>query len=99
MKCFWRFLLRKSLPVDSLKEVAVAVFGLGDSGVSGLDFCTYLILFAGGERCLAYRLPVTSQRQDIDSAESVQACRLSELQHRGQEAGQTSGSTWGLCGL
>ena len=32
MKTFWKFLLRKSLPVDSLKGILVAVFGLGDSG-------------------------------------------------------------------
>ena len=31
----WRFLLRKSLPADSLSGVAVAVFGLGDSGCAG----------------------------------------------------------------
>lgn len=29
---FWKFLMRKSLPADSLAGVAVAVFGLGDSG-------------------------------------------------------------------
>ncbi len=28
----WRFLLRKSLPADSLTAVSTAVFGLGDSG-------------------------------------------------------------------
>ncbi|KAL0040841.1 hypothetical protein WJX79_006949 [Trebouxia sp. C0005] len=32
MKAFWKFLLRKALPADSLKGVTVAVFGLGDSG-------------------------------------------------------------------
>ncbi len=32
MKAFWKFLLRKALPADSLKQVAAAVFGLGDSG-------------------------------------------------------------------
>lgn len=32
MKSFWKFLLRKSLPADSLKALHVAVFGLGDSG-------------------------------------------------------------------
>lgn len=32
MKTFWKFLLRKSLPADSLKALHVAVFGLGDSG-------------------------------------------------------------------
>eukprot|EP00976_Prorocentrum_cordatum_P024294 494649-Prorocentrum_minimum.AAC.2 len=31
-KRFWRFLLKKSLPADSLSGVACAVFGLGDSG-------------------------------------------------------------------
>ena len=32
MVSFWQFLLRKSLPADSLEGVSVAVFGLGDSG-------------------------------------------------------------------
>ncbi len=32
MKGFWRFLLRKSLPVNSLAGASTAVFGLGDSG-------------------------------------------------------------------
>lgn len=32
MRRFWRFLLRKSLAVDSLTAVRYAVFGLGDSG-------------------------------------------------------------------
>eukprot|EP00762_Andalucia_godoyi_P001048 ANDGO_01984.mRNA.1 NADPH-dependent diflavin oxidoreductase 1 len=31
MKEFWRLLLRKSIPLDFLKNVNVAVFGLGDS--------------------------------------------------------------------
>ena len=31
MRNFWRFLLRRSLPADSLKHTRVAVFGLGDS--------------------------------------------------------------------
>ena len=34
MKSLWKFLLRKSLPADSLSEAAVAVFGLGDSGAA-----------------------------------------------------------------
>lgn len=32
MKQFWRFLLRKNLPADSLSGLTHAVFGLGDSG-------------------------------------------------------------------
>ena len=31
MKKFWRFLLRKALPSDSLKRLQFAVLGLGDS--------------------------------------------------------------------
>ena len=31
MKQFWRFLLRKSLPHDSLAAVQFSVLGLGDS--------------------------------------------------------------------
>ena len=32
MRTFWRFLLRKNLPPDSLSSVTFAAFGLGDSG-------------------------------------------------------------------
>lgn len=32
MKAFWRLLLRKDLPSDSLSRLRCAVFGLGDSG-------------------------------------------------------------------
>ena len=32
MRAFWSFLLRKSLPPDSLAGASYAVFGLGDSG-------------------------------------------------------------------
>ena len=32
MRAFWRFLLRKNLPADSLSCVSFAAFGLGDSG-------------------------------------------------------------------
>ena len=42
MKQFWRFLLRKSLPADSLAGVTFAVFGLGDSGAA-LSCCTKLM--------------------------------------------------------
>jgi sulfite reductase alpha subunit-like flavoprotein len=34
MKRFWTFLLNKNLPLDSLKGVGTAVFGLGDSGLA-----------------------------------------------------------------
>eukprot|EP00002_Diphylleia_rotans_P021521 TRINITY_DN4186_c0_g1_i2.p1 TRINITY_DN4186_c0_g1~~TRINITY_DN4186_c0_g1_i2.p1 ORF type:complete len:593 (+),score=121.84 TRINITY_DN4186_c0_g1_i2:58-1836(+) len=34
MKKFWRFLLRKDLPSDSLNSVSFSVFGLGDSSYS-----------------------------------------------------------------
>lgn len=38
MKKFWRFLLRKSLPNDSLKSVQFAVLGLGDSSYTKFNF-------------------------------------------------------------
>ncbi|XP_055323259.1 NADPH-dependent diflavin oxidoreductase 1 [Sitodiplosis mosellana] len=38
MKSFWRFLLRKSLPSDSLSSVHCAVLGLGDSGYEKFNF-------------------------------------------------------------
>lgn len=38
MKRFWKFLLRKSLPVDSLGGVTFAVLGLGDSSYVKFNF-------------------------------------------------------------
>ncbi len=82
MKAFWKFLLRKALPADSLRGVTVAVFGLGDSGVLSHARSCPLLLGTASCTCLLTRAPEAS----FDSAESVQACRLPELQHCGQEA-------------
>lgn len=38
MKSFWKFLLRKSLPSDSLSSVSCAVLGLGDSSYEKFNF-------------------------------------------------------------
>lgn len=38
MKSFWKFLLRKSLPADSLSEMHCAVIGLGDSSYVKFNF-------------------------------------------------------------
>ncbi|ORZ00667.1 hypothetical protein BCR43DRAFT_452752 [Syncephalastrum racemosum] len=38
MKSFWRFLLRKNLPRDSLNGVDCAVFGLGDSSYAKFNY-------------------------------------------------------------
>ena len=38
MRFFWSFLLRKSLPADSLADTLFAVFGLGDSGYAKFNF-------------------------------------------------------------
>lgn len=38
MKKFWKFLLRKSLPADSLSNLHFAVVGLGDSSYSKFNF-------------------------------------------------------------
>lgn len=38
MKVFWKFLLRKSLPVDSLSGMKFAVVGFGDSGYEKFNF-------------------------------------------------------------
>lgn len=38
MKSFWKFLLRKGLPVDSLCSLNCAVLGLGDSGYEKFNF-------------------------------------------------------------
>ena len=82
MKAFWKFLLRKALPVDRLKGVTVAVFGLGDSGVLSHARSCPLLLCTASCTCLLTCAPEPS----FDSAETVQACRLPELQHCGQEA-------------
>jgi sulfite reductase alpha subunit-like flavoprotein len=38
MKSFWKFLLRKSLPANSLQSLTVAVIGLGDSSYQKFNF-------------------------------------------------------------
>lgn len=38
MKSFWKFLLRKSLPLDSLCSLSCAVLGLGDSSYEKFNF-------------------------------------------------------------
>lgn len=38
MKSFWKFLLRKSLPTNSLEKLAFAVLGLGDSSYSKFNY-------------------------------------------------------------
>eukprot|EP01134_Creolimax_fragrantissima_P002250 CFRG2250T1 len=38
MKAFWRFLLRKQLPLDSLSQMDFTVFGLGDSSYSKYNY-------------------------------------------------------------
>jgi sulfite reductase alpha subunit-like flavoprotein len=38
MKNFWKFLLRKSLPPDSLEKLNFGVIGLGDSSYSKFNF-------------------------------------------------------------
>lgn len=39
MRSFWKFLLRKSLPPDSLAALKFAVFGLGDSTYVTYNVC------------------------------------------------------------
>ena len=38
MKKFWKFLLRKNLPADSLRNLHFGVVGLGDSSYSKFNF-------------------------------------------------------------
>lgn len=38
MKAFWRYLLRKALPTDLLKEMSYGVFGQGDSSYAKFNF-------------------------------------------------------------
>ena len=76
MKTFWKFLLRKSLPSDSLKAVHMAVFGLGDSG----NFCM--------PHTTIFSLQGLLELATLSPLESATTRRLSELQHSSQEAGQ-----------
>ena len=39
MRNFWRFLLRRSLPSNSLQNMKYAVFGLGDSSYPKYNTC------------------------------------------------------------
>lgn len=39
MKNFWKFLLRKNLPLDSLESVNFGVLALGDSSYQKFNFC------------------------------------------------------------
>ncbi len=57
MKAFWKFLLRKALPADSLKGVTVAVFGLGDSGVLSHARSCPLLLCTASYTCLLTHTP------------------------------------------
>lgn len=57
MRSFWRFLLRKSLPASSLARLAIAVFGLGDSGYQ---------LFNATAKKLHRRLEALGAKQLID---------------------------------
>lgn len=55
MKTFWAFLLRKSLPADSLKAMKYAVVGLGDSSYLKFNFTAKRLnkrLNQLGARCL-----------------------------------------------
>ncbi len=57
MKSFWKFLLRKALPADSLKGVTVAVFGLGDSGeLSHARSCPLLLCSMPADSCTRAKL-------------------------------------------
>ena len=49
MKKFWRFLLRKTLPSDSLANLQYALFGLGDSSYA--KFAPPLRLFIVAAPC------------------------------------------------
>lgn len=50
MRAFWRFLLRKNLPADSLSGLSFAAFGLGDSGK---PFCVAITCAAWQRVCIA----------------------------------------------
>ena len=50
MRAFWRFLLRKNLPADSLSGLSFAAFGLGDSGK---PFCMAITCAAWQRVCIA----------------------------------------------
>jgi hypothetical protein len=67
MRRFWRFLLRKSLPPDSLSRTAFAVFGLGDSGYVQYNVSRWAQRHLGGTERIA---PLRLHRDPAASAPS-----------------------------
>lgn len=68
MKTFWKFLLRKSLPLDSLKSLHFAVLGLGDSGYIKFNFVAKrlnrrLLQLGGNQLIPVGMIPITTIRQ------------------------------------
>jgi len=82
MKGFWRFLLRKSLPVNSLAGASTAVFGLGDSGA------VTLVLQRVVSR-LQLHFNICCEPEAVLSS-TLRRIRLSEVQCGRQEAGSAA---------
>ena len=90
MKSFWKFLLRKSLPSNSLSSMRYAVFGLGDSGyikynVRGqlhgcLQACPYKAEQPGMLGCIHHPMKQPhGQLQKIISSSSNRSLALAAL--------------------
>jgi flavodoxin len=78
MRSFWSFLLRKSLPLDSLSNSSFAVFGLGDSGYAKYNVVAKRLdarlAGLGGQRILPLGLGDDQDRYGYDQVLSVQRC-------------------------
>ena len=72
MRAFWSFLLRKSLPPDSLDSVSFAVFGLGDSSYAKYNAVAKRLdrrmEMLGGARLLEIGLGDDQDRAGYDQA-------------------------------
>lgn len=67
MRQFWRFLLRKNLPSDSLARLRFSVFGLGDSGYPKFNFAAKKLhkrLESLGATC-CYPLGLADDQHDL----------------------------------
>lgn len=91
MKRFWRFLLNRNLPPNSLSQLQSAVFGLGDSGATGS--CCHMPQSGqtSGTQTILKTLLAAVSAADA-------ACphrRVRQVQCGGQEAGATGGGAGG----
>jgi sulfite reductase alpha subunit-like flavoprotein len=60
MKYFWKFLLQKNLPKNSLESLSYGIFGLGDSGYDKYNAAARYLSFSPLPFLLALRSPLGS---------------------------------------